>query len=65
MAQQPKPWYKSRTINLNALTTIVVVLTALQGQSFVSEHPRISLGITAAVSIANIILRTITTQPVS
>ncbi len=63
MAQQPKPWYKSRTIALNALTTVVVVLTALQGQSFVAEYPRISLAITAAVSISNIILRSITSQP--
>lgn len=62
--QQIKPWYKSRIIALNTLTTIVVVLTALQGQSFVQEYPRVTLGITAAVSICNIILRTITSQPV-
>ena len=63
MAVQTKSWYFSRTILFNSLTAIAVMLTAMQGQEFLREYPRVTLAMTAISAIVNIILRTITTMP--
>ena len=65
MAVQTKPWYLSRTILFNSLTTTAVILTAMQGQEFLSEYPRVTLAMTALSAIVNVVLRTITTQPIT
>lgn len=65
MAVQTKPWYLSRTILFNSLTTTAVILTAMQGQEFLSEYPRLLLSMTAVTAIINIVLRTITTNPIT
>jgi hypothetical protein len=65
MIVQTKSWYFSRTILFNSLTAIVVMLTALQGQAFLREYPRVMLAMTALTAVANIVLRTITTKPIT
>ena len=65
MAVQTKPWYFSRTILFNSLTTTAVMLTAMQGQDFLREYPRVTLAMTAISAIVNIVLRTITTKPIT
>ena len=65
MAVQTKSWYLSRTILFNSLTAAAVILTAMQGQEFLREYPRLLLSMTAVTAIINIILRTITTNPIT
>lgn len=61
---QAKKWYLSKTIWFNILSGIVGILTAL-------TNPNVGLssqflGILAiAIAVANILLRAITTQPVT
>jgi hypothetical protein len=63
-----KEWYKSRTIIVNGITFLVTTLmaaqTAIQGTSIVTDYPTVVLGISSALSILNIVLRTVTTLPV-
>jgi hypothetical protein len=63
----PKPpvksWYKSKTIIVNTLTAGIAVITALQGQQIVAEHPQLAAGLVVAISIANIALRAVTFLP--
>jgi len=65
MAVQTKSWYFSRTILFNSLTAAAVTLTAMQGQEFLREYPRLLLSMTAVTAIINIVLRTITTKPIT
>lgn len=60
-----KSIFQSRTFWVNAITTMVSALTAVGGQSWVTEHPKVVAGIGVAIGVGNIILRVITTEPVS
>lgn len=61
---QPKQWWKSKTIVLNGLTAGIAVLTALQGQAIVQEYPRASAAVVAGLSALNIALRIVTYLPI-
>jgi hypothetical protein len=39
------------------------VITALQGQQIVAEHPQLAAGLVVALSVANIALRAVTFLP--
>ena len=57
-----KPWYKSRMIWVNVLTILATVLTSSAGLL----DPKVALWLTGlAVPVVNVILRFVTTQPVS
>lgn len=55
----------SKTFLANAALTVVSVLTALQGQEWVVDHPQLIGVIGAIVGVANVVLRLVTSQPVT
>jgi len=65
MAVQTKSWYFSRTILFNSLTAAAVILTAMQGQEFLRQYPRLLLSMTVLTAFINIVLRTITSKPLT
>ncbi len=59
-----KPFWKSKTIWVNALTLLLSILTALAGSDFVD--PKVVAIITGIlIPIVNILLRFVTNQPIS
>jgi len=65
MTVQTKSWYFSRTILFNSLTAAAVILTAMQGQEFLRQYPRLLLSMTVLTAFINIVLRTITSKPLT
>ncbi|GEM_PF-2743959 len=62
--RQGKPFWKSKTIWVNALTLLLSILTALAGSDFVD--PKVVAIITGIlIPIVNILLRFVTNQPIS
>lgn len=59
-----KPWYKSRTVIVNALTAAVAVGTALAGQQIVKDYPSFAASLTASVAALNMALRFVTVLPI-
>ena len=57
--------WTSKTFILNAAVTAVAVVTALQAQPWIIESPKIAAGLVAIAAVAGIIVRVLTTQPVS
>ena len=60
----PKPLFKSKTFIFNFLSVAAGVLTYLVDQS-VFTNPDVVAALVVAQGIANVILRTITKEPVS
>jgi hypothetical protein len=58
-----KSWLKSKTIWINVIAAGIAVITTLQGQQIVADHPQLAAGLVVAVSIANIALRVVTFLP--
>jgi hypothetical protein len=57
----PKPWYTSKTLWVNALTLLVMILgTVAQWPEFSAYAAQIA----GAVSVVNILLRFLTDRPV-
>lgn len=57
----PKPWYESKTLWVNALTLLVMVLgTVAQWPEFSVYAPQIA----GAVAVVNMLLRFLTDRPV-
>ena len=59
-----KPFIASRTIWLNAATTLVAIGTAISSQPWIADHPHIASALAATVAVANIVLRFLTDRPV-
>lgn len=59
-----KPWYSSRTIWLNAVTTSIALVSAIQSQPWVQEYPKVASACVAAVGALTIVLRFVTTSPI-
>ena len=60
-----KAFWQSKTFWLNLLTLLVAVLTAILGLDFVKEYPQIVTGIVSIVSVLNMVLRFLTTEPIT
>jgi hypothetical protein len=60
---ESKPWWKSKTLWINSITAGIAVLTALQGQTIIQDHPQATAAIVAGLSALNIGLRLITYLP--
>ena len=56
-----KPFYLSKTLIVNTLTLIILILLSLAGSPILSEY---SEALTAIVAILNIVLRFITKEPI-
>lgn len=55
-----KPWYASRTLWLNVLSLVIVVITAAVDTDLVKQNPELVLTFMAIVNILNAILRFLT-----
>lgn len=62
--RKPKPWWKSKTLWLNALLAAGTVAEANLGILQSVFGPKVYLGIITLAAGLNAILRTITNQPV-
>lgn len=60
-----KSIFASKTAWLNGLATVVALVTAFQSQPWVAEYPKISAACVAVLTAANVILRILTTRPVT
>lgn len=60
-----KGFWKSRTFWLNAVTLAVYLLAALLDHSLVASHPQWVAALSAVVATLNLVLRFLTTQPIS
>ena len=60
-----KSAWQSRTVWLNVAVLTVSVLTILQENPWVTSDPRIAAGLVAVSAVAGIVVRLLTTQPVS
>jgi hypothetical protein len=56
-----KPWYKSKTIILNAAVLVASVLTALAGDPAFAAY---ASQIATALALTNIVLRIVTSQSI-
>lgn len=65
MPANPKPWYKSKTLWLQALTIAAAALTALAGQTLIAEHPILAPLTLAILAAINAALRCITEKPLT
>jgi len=59
-----KKWVKSKTMWVNIGVATVSVLTALSNVDFIAAHPQTVAFIGAVVGVVNILLRTVTHQPI-
>ena len=62
---ESKPFWESRTLWVNLLTTGISVLGLVAGSDLIAEYPRAVAAIAALIGVANIVLRFLTTVPVS
>jgi hypothetical protein len=57
--------YQSKTLWINGLALAVTALTAIAGHEAVATNPQLALWIGAALAGMNILLRLVTTAPIS
>ena len=60
-----KPWWKSRTIWAQLLPLVVAILALLADDQLLSNHPQAVAGLFLAIGVINIVLRSITGQPLT
>lgn len=65
MTTKVKAVWQSKTMWVNAITTIVALLSTLMGQEFVSAHPSMVSALVMVIGILNVILRWVTDKPVT
>lgn len=58
-----KPFYQSKTVLFNVLTFVIALIALLLDQSWIQQNPQIVLYLGLAQSIVNVILRSLTRQP--
>lgn len=60
-----KSFLASRTFWLNAVTTLIAVVTVISGSEWVKDYPGTATGLLFAVAVLNVILRFLTDTPIS
>lgn len=60
----PKPVTRSKTVWINVASAVAAVVIALANTDLIQENPQMAGLAAAAVSVANIVLRVITSKPV-
>jgi hypothetical protein len=60
-----KPWWKSKTVWANVLTSIASILLLLQGESWIAKNPETVAILGTIMGMLNIVLRFITKTEVS
>jgi hypothetical protein len=61
---EPKPWWKSKTIWVNVVVVLVAALTGAANSDAIREYPEVVALIGTLVGILNMLLRLVTRQPV-
>jgi len=60
-----KPWYLSKTVWVNLVSTTLGVMAYLSGSDLVSQNPGLVAALVAAQGVLNVILRLVTIVPVA
>ncbi len=60
-----KPWYASKTVWINIVSTVVGVLGYVAGADWIAQNPALVAALTSAVGVLNVILRLVTGKPIS
>lgn len=60
-----KPWWMSKTVWVNLITTAVGVLGYVAGSSFISGNPALVAALVSATGVLNVILRLMTGQAIA
>lgn len=60
-----KDFHQSRTIIFNVVGLVIAIIAALQGQEWIVSNPTAAALLTAAGAAANIVLRFLTSLPIS
>ncbi len=60
-----KPWWKSRTIWAQLLPIMVAILALLADDQLLTNHPQAVAGLLLAIGVINIVLRSLTGQPIT
>ncbi len=55
-----KKWWQSKTLWINSLTVIGVMIVTLMDNSIIQDNPETVAGLGAALALSNMILRLIT-----
>jgi hypothetical protein len=57
--------FKSKTVVFNVLTLAGAALGGIAAHEMIAAHPQAAAGIAAAISVINVMLRIMTTKPIS
>ena len=60
-----KPWYLSKTVWVNLITTIVGILGYVGGSSMIAANPALVAAIVSATGVLNVILRLVSGVPIT
>jgi len=60
-----KKMAKSKTIIVNTLTVIVGTLGCVAGHDVIAQNPELVAGLVSAIGVLNVVLRLVTSIPVS
>ena len=64
MINRPKTLWQSKTFWANVLTTFIGILGVVAGQEWIAEHPTLVSVIVTVTGVLNVLLRTVTSQPI-
>lgn len=56
---------KSKTVIVNTLTVVVGALGYVAGHEVIAQHPELVAGLVSAVGVLNVVLRLVTSVPIS
>ena len=60
-----KPWWRSKTIWANILPVVLAILALMADDQLIAKHPQAVSAVLLAIGMVNIVLRSITNQPIS
>ena len=47
-----KPWYLSKTLWVNGLTSAVAILTTIGGSDIIAQNPKLAAGVVAVIGLS-------------